>query len=86
MIVPMKWRKLIAAGVLLITLSFSGAAHAQSQNKDDENDMTHDARIEGFQNKTAIDGNTSLLWIMFVVVSIICMAPLFKDSRRARTE
>lgn len=86
MIGPMKWRKLIAAGVLAITLSFSGAAHAQSQKVDDENDMTHDARIEGFQNKTAIDGSTSLLWIMFIVVSIICMVPLFKDSRRARTE
>lgn len=86
MIVPMKWRKLIAAGVLATSLSFSGAAHAQSQNKDDENDMTHDARIEGFQSKTAIDGNTSLLWIVFVVLSIISMMALFKDSRRARTE
>ena len=84
MIVPMKWRKLIAAVVLAISLAFSTAAHAQA--KDDENDKEHDARIEGFTNKTAIDGNTSLMWIMFVVFSIICMAALFKDSRRARTE
>lgn len=83
MIVLMKnWRKLIAAGVLGITLTFAPAARAV----DNDTDLTHDARTEGFSGKTQIDGNTSLLWIMFVVLSIISMAALFKDSRRARTE
>jgi hypothetical protein len=53
---------------------------------DNDTDLTHDARTEGFSGKTQIDGNTSLLWIIFVVLSIISMSALFKDSRRARTE
>jgi hypothetical protein len=83
MIVPMNWRKLIAAGVLATTLSFSGAAHAQSAQVEDP---THDARVEAYQTNVKIDGNTSLLWILFVLLSIASMSALFKDSRRARTE
>jgi hypothetical protein len=83
MIASMKWRKLIAAGVLAITLSLSSAARAADPN---DTDLTHDARTEGYQGKTQIDGNTSLLWVVFVVLAILSMMALFKDSRRARTD
>jgi hypothetical protein len=83
MIVGMKWRQLIAGGVLSIILAFSTTAQAASAGPVDE---THDARTEAYQNSVQIDGSVALLWILFLFICIISMSALFKDSRRARTE
>lgn len=80
----MKWRKLIATGVLASTLAFGGSAQAASSSSDSDN--LHDARTEGYESPVQIDGNTSMLWIMFILLSIVAMSALFKDSRRSRTE
>lgn len=80
MIQSMKWRKRIASAVLLGALVLPSAAFG------DDTDNPHDARTEGYKGSVQIEGNTSLMWIGFIFVSIICMAALFKDSKRARTE
>lgn len=78
----MKWRNWIATGVLIITLSLSGTAKAVNNDVD----ATHDARTEGYTAPVQVEGSTSMLWIIFVFISIFAMSALFKDSRRARTE
>lgn len=80
MIGTMKWRKRMASVALACALAFPSAAFG------DDTDNTHDARTEGYAHSVQIDGSTSLMWIGFIFVSIICMAALFKDSKRARTE
>jgi predicted dehydrogenase len=80
----MKWRKLIASGVLGAMLTFSGVA-AQAAGGS-EPDPTHDARLEGYEGPVIIDGSTGLIWMLFIFLSIISMSALFKDSKRARTE
>lgn len=82
MIQRMKWRKQIASAVLATVLAVPGIAHGATE----EVDNPHDARTEGYQNSVQIDGSTSLMWIGFIFLSIICMSALFKDSKRARTE
>ena len=77
----MKWRKQIASGVLAGMLALSGTVRAA-----EEADATHDARTEAYLHPVQIEGNTSLLWIGFIFLSIISMSALFKDSKRARTE
>jgi hypothetical protein len=79
----MKWRKQIASGVLAGVLAFAGTARAAGSN---DVDTTHDARTEGYTTPVQLEGTTSLLWIGFILLSIISMSALFKDSKRARTE
>jgi hypothetical protein len=83
MIEFMNWRKQIGSVVLATILAFPGAAFGANA----EVDSPHDARTEGYASTSVqVEGSTSLLWIGFIFISIICMAALFKDSKRARTE
>lgn len=84
MIWPMKWRKRIASGVLAVMLAASpGVTRAAT---DEGTADPHDARTEGYDHSVQVEGSTSLLWIVFIFVSIISMSALFKDSKRSRTE
>ena len=79
----MKWRKWIASTALAGVLAFSGTAHAAASASDDN---THDGRTEGYSQSVQYDGSNGLLWVIFILVSVISLSAMFKDSRRARTE
>jgi hypothetical protein len=85
MIDPMKWRKMIAAGVVSGVLTFSGAAQAAAPQSD-EDAATHDARTEGYAGKVQIDGSVAGTWIIFILVTIVSLSALFKDAKRSHLD
>ena len=46
-----------------------------------------DARLEGFpQNVTLEGGGTSLTWLLFVFLGIVCLSVLFKNAKRTHLD
>ena len=83
MINRMTGRKLI---VMLFCLtawaSAPSAAFAQ-----DEPEFDHDARLEGYAEKLALEpSNTAMTWVGFGVCSVIALLGLFKDAKRSHLD
>ena len=85
MIDRMKWRKMIAAGLVSSMLAFGGTAQAAAPQSD-EDAATHDARTEGYAGKVQIDGSQAGTWIIFVLVTIVSLSALFKDAKRSHLD
>lgn len=78
----MKWRRTLAAIVILGVLAFPAAARAA-----DEEEILHDARTEGYTGKVQIDkGTTALVWLAFIGLSLVSLGVLFKDAKRTHLD
>ena len=68
-----------------MVLAMSSAARAAS---DDEEPVKHDARTEGYAPaRVQTEGNSvALTWLLFIFMSVICLAALFKDARRTHLD
>jgi len=81
-----KWRKAIASCVLCLALALpAGAARGASSNDDEE--VLHDARTEGYQANVKVEKNgTALTWLLLVFIGIVGLAALFKDPKRSHLD
>jgi hypothetical protein len=80
-----KWRKSIAACVLCLAMALPAGAARGASNDDEE--VQHDARTEGYQANVKVEKNgTALTWLLFVFLAIVGMAALFKDPKRSHLD
>ena len=77
----MKWRRFFAALLISGVLAFPTAARA------DDEDITHDARTEGYPNKVQVTkASVALVWLAFLFLSVVSMAAIFKDAKRTHLD
>ena len=82
----MRWRPFIATGVLGLMLAFAPTASAASSSSDEE-EVSHDARTEGYETKPQIEKNSTIMtWVLFSVLSVIMLGTLFKDAKRTHLD
>ncbi len=83
MINRMTGRKLIVMTVCLL----SWATAPSPTFAQDEPDFKHDARLEGYTDKLALEpSNTAMTWVGFAVCSGIALLALFKDAKRSHLD
>jgi hypothetical protein len=68
----------ICAATLLI------APAASTLAADDE--KVPNARLEGFARNVKVEGATTGTWVLFVVLSVVCMSVLFKNAKRSHMD
>ncbi|MGH7215551.1 MAG: hypothetical protein ACREIT_12365 [Tepidisphaeraceae bacterium] len=81
-------RRLISlwAPCVAVVMSLLTPAAAWAQRDKPERDP-FDARLEGYGTNVYLDGGgTSLTWLLFAVLGIICLVVLFKDARRSHLD
>ena len=44
------------------------------------------ARLEGFGRNVKVEGSTTGTWVLFVVLSVVCMSVLFKNAKRSHLD
>ena len=76
--------RILALGVLMLTLSPAAAALAQRNQV--ERDIV-DARIEGYaEGVTLPPASTGMTWVALIVLGAICVGGLFKDAKRTHLD
>ena len=67
---------------LLIAAAAPVAALAQ------EDEVKHDARLDGYttQNVLVSNDSTALIWLLFVFLGVVALAALFKDAKRTHLD
>lgn len=84
MIASMRWRQFTAACVTVLVLSFNSAAHA---GLEDEEEILHDGRTEGYTQKVqVVKASTSLVWLAFIALSVLSVSAMFKDAKRTHLD
>jgi hypothetical protein len=53
---------------------------------DDDVDVPHDARMEGYQLPMALEGSPALTWMLFAVLAVLCVSVLFKNAKRSHLD
>jgi hypothetical protein len=80
----MKWRRFIATCATICVLTFNTAAHA---GLEDEEEILHDGRTEGYTQKVQVPkASTSLVWLAFIALSVISISAMFKDAKRTHLD
>ena len=52
-----------------------------------ENEVPHDARLEGYKEPVALEeGNLAMTWLAFGFLSAIALLGLFKDAKRSHLD
>ena len=75
--------RILALGVLMLTLS---PAAALGQRDQVERDIV-DARLEGYtQGVTLPPASNGLTWVALIFLGAICIGGLFKDARRTHLD
>ena len=76
-------RKLVLS--LACLLAWAGAVPTVAVAQ--ENELPHDARLEGYKDPVAIEeGNLALTWLAFGVLSAVALLALFKDAKRSHLD
>jgi hypothetical protein len=84
MITRMRWRRFIATVMTICVLSLTSAAHA---GLEDEEEILHDGRTEGYAQKVQVPkASTSLVWLAFMALSVISISAMFKDAKRGHLD
>ena len=82
MMLPVKAlkRRIIPCVLFLAALSAPQTARAAE-------DFVVDARLEGYADSVKVDaGSTALTWISLILLTVIGLAPLFKDAKRSHLD
>jgi hypothetical protein len=73
--------------LLLLVLSVAMlAATASSARAQDDDAPKVDARLEGYPVKVDVQGTTALTWLLLMVLGIVALGVLFKDSKRSHLD
>jgi hypothetical protein len=78
----MKHRLIMAPAALLAWLGNPLAALAQQEERE-----IVDARLEGYANNVTLEGgSTALTWVLFIVLALLALGPMFKDPKRTHLD
>ena len=75
------WASCLRACLVAAALLWPGAVLAQ----DDE--VKHDARLEGYASKVMVDSeSTALMWLLLVFLSMVALGVMFKNAKRTHLD
>ena len=78
-----KWLIGSLAAVVLMT----GAAPALARTQEDEETALKEGRLEGYGEVVALpSAGSGLLWMMFMLMSVVMIAVLFKNAKRSHLD
>ena len=85
MMAGMKQRLIQAGFALMATLATPLSLLAQ-RGGDEEREIV-DGRLEGYASNVTLEGgSTGLTWVVFIILTIICLGGLFKDAKRTHLD
>ena len=58
---------------------------AMALAQDDDRPIV-DARLEGYPSNVSLEGSTALMWVLLLILGIICVGPLFMNSKRTHLD
>jgi hypothetical protein len=77
-------RRAILSVVLVLALC---AVVSPTAARADDEPTSYDARVEGYTPKMQLDGgSTALTWLLLVVLGVLTIAVLFKDAKRTHLD
>ena len=80
----MKQRMIRAGFALMAMLATPMAALAQRGGEERE---VLDGRLEGYASNVTLEGgSTGLTWVVFIILTIVCLGGLFKDAKRTHLD
>ena len=74
--------RLFCAATLSTTLLVAPAVSTLAADEE----KIPDARLEGFGRNVKVEGGTTGTWVLFVVLSVVCMSVLFKNAKRTHLD
>ena len=84
MMTAMKQRMIQAGFALMAMLATPLAALAARPEADRE---ILDGRLEGYASNVTLEGgSTGLTWVVFIILTIVCLGGLFKDAKRSHLD
>jgi hypothetical protein len=84
MMTGMKQRMIQAGFALMAMLAAPLAALAARPEAERE---ILDGRLEGYASNVTLEGgSTGLTWVVFIILTIVCLAGLFKDAKRTHLD
>ena len=79
--------KAIRSWIVACLVLCSAAAMPQSAFAKGEEDAETDARLEGYTTDVKVSSeSTALIWFGFLFMTIIALAPIFKDAKRTHLD
>lgn len=77
-----KWWLVAAWMCVGVLMAAPGPALAQ-----DEDEVSVDARLEGYQGPMTVENDsTALIWLLFVFLGAVALGALFKDAKRTHLD
>ncbi len=58
---------------------------AMALAQDDDREIV-DARLEGYPSNVSLEGTTALMWVLLLILGIVCIGPLFMNSKRTHLD
>ena len=79
-------RRLVSAATAVLAVLLAVAAPVLVLAQEDE--VKHDARLDGYTNNSVVVSNdsTALIWLLFVFLGVVALAALFKDAKRTHLD
>ena len=79
-----RWTTRAATALWAVLLALSAPALVLAQ----EEEVKHDARLDGYTGHTVTVANdsTALLWLLFVFLAVVALSGLFKDAKRTHLD
>ena len=79
-------QRLIQAGFALLAM-LATPLSALAQRRGEEEREVIDGRLEGYaSNVTLPGGSTGLLWVMFIILTVVGLGAMFKDAKRTHLD
>ena len=73
--------------LLLACLCLGAFVLAPSAARAQEEEIKHDARLDGYQGTVTVpNDSTALMWLLFIFLAVVAMAVLFKDAKRTHLD
>ena len=79
-------QRVIQAGIALLAMLATPLSVLAQRQGEEEREIV-DARLEGYASNVTLDsGSTGLTWVVFIILTIICLGGLFKDAKRTHLD
>ena len=73
--------------LLLACMCLGAVVLAPSAARAQEEEIKHDARLDGYQGAVTVQNDsTALMWLLFVFLAVVAVAVLFKDAKRTHLD
>jgi len=81
------FRRTAARWVIAALIAMPGSLWVTHPAAAQEDEEKTDARLEGFSGEVKVEnGSTALVWLGFILLTVVALSPLFKDAKRTHLD